>query len=71
MSQLDLNGPAIFLLAAAPITLLTGLSKSSAGKAVQQALEQKLPQLQADAAAMRDGWRTAAQQSPWCGLELC
>jgi hypothetical protein len=43
----------ILLAAAAPVTLLTALSKSSLGKQVQEKLEQRLPQLQAEAAALR------------------
>jgi hypothetical protein len=43
----------ILIAAAAPVTLLTALSKSSLGKQVQEGLNQKLPQLKADAAALK------------------
>lgn len=43
----------ILVAAAAPVTLLTALSKSSLGKQVQDSLNQKLPQLQAEAEALR------------------
>jgi hypothetical protein len=43
----------ILIAAAAPVTLLTALSKSSLGKQVQDSLNEKLPQLQADAEALR------------------
>lgn len=43
----------ILLAAAAPVTLLTALSKSSLGKQVQDKLNEKLPQLQAEAAALK------------------
>ena len=41
------------VLQAAPITLLTLLSKSSLGKQVQESLNEKLPQLEAEADAVR------------------
>lgn len=44
---------AILLAAAAPVTLLTALSKSSLGKQVQDSLNQKLPQLEAEAAELK------------------
>lgn len=44
---------AILIAAAAPVTLLTALSKSSLGKQVQDSLNQKLPQLEAEAAALK------------------
>jgi light-harvesting complex II chlorophyll a/b binding protein 7 len=43
----------ILLAAAAPVTLLTALSKSSLGKQVQDGLNEKLPQLEAEAAALK------------------
>jgi hypothetical protein len=43
----------ILIAAAAPVTLLTALSKSSLGKQVQEGLNEKLPQLEADAAALK------------------
>jgi hypothetical protein len=43
----------ILIAAAAPVTLLTALSKSSLGKQVQEGLNEKLPQLEAEAAALK------------------
>lgn len=43
----------ILIAAALPVTLLTALSKSSLGKQVQDSLNQKLPQLEAEAAALK------------------
>jgi hypothetical protein len=43
----------ILLAAAAPVTLLTALSKSSLGQQVQDKLNEKLPQLQAEADALK------------------
>jgi light-harvesting complex II chlorophyll a/b binding protein 7 len=43
----------ILIAAAAPVTLLTALSKSSLGKQVQDSLNAKLPQLQAEAEALK------------------
>ncbi|GBF91914.1 chlorophyll a,b-binding protein [Raphidocelis subcapitata] len=57
----------IFLFAAAPITLLTALSKSSLGKQVQDALTEKLPQLEAEAEATRQRHAAARAASPWFG----
>jgi light-harvesting complex II chlorophyll a/b binding protein 7 len=43
----------VLLVAAAPVTLLTALSKSSLGTQVQAALEEKLPELQEEAERLR------------------
>lgn len=43
----------ILLAAAAPVTLLTALSKSSLGQQVQDKLNEKLPQLQAEADTLK------------------
>lgn len=59
----------ILLFAAAPITLLTALSKSSLGKQVQEALNEKLPVLEAEAQALKQQhtggvWWLLV----WCGV---
>lgn len=57
----------IFLFAAAPITLLTVLSKSSLGKQVQESLNKKLPELEAEAESVRQRHAAARLQSAWFG----
>eukprot|EP00877_Chromochloris_zofingiensis_P007106 jgi/Chrzof1/2649/Cz11g23240.t1_LHC15[v5.2] len=57
----------ILLFAAAPITLLTALSKSSLGKQVQEALNEKLPVLEAEAQALKQQHTEARLRSPWYG----
>ncbi|WIA15503.1 hypothetical protein OEZ85_002140 [Tetradesmus obliquus] len=57
----------ILIAAAAPVTLLTALSKSSLGKQVQQGLEEKLPQLEAEAAALKQQHAEARSRSRWYG----
>jgi light-harvesting complex II chlorophyll a/b binding protein 7 len=55
----------IFLFAAAPVTLLTLLSKSDLGKQVQQQLEAKLPELDSKADALKAEHALARQSSVW------
>lgn len=52
----------ILVFAAAPLTLLTALSKSSLGKKVQEALAERLPGLEAEAERMRQAH--AGEQHP-------
>ncbi|PNW87142.1 hypothetical protein CHLRE_02g110750v5 [Chlamydomonas reinhardtii] len=61
------DGAAIFIFAALPITALTALSKSSVGKQVQEQLEAKLPELQAEADKTRAAHAEARRQSKWYG----
>lgn len=57
----------ILLAAAAPVTLLTALSKSSLGKQVQDSLNEKLPQLQAEAAALKQQHAgETVGRAEWC-----
>lgn len=55
----------ILVAAAAPVTLLTALSKSSLGKQVQDSLNDKLPALQAEAEALKQ--RHAGACVLWLG----
>ena len=48
----------ILLAAAAPVTLLTALSKSDVGRRVQERLEERLPLLRAELAAGLGPWLT-------------
>ncbi|KAF8057921.1 sdhb [Scenedesmus sp. PABB004] len=57
----------ILIAAAAPVTLLTALSKSSLGRQVQESLAARLPQLEADAAALRQAHAEARRRSPFYG----
>lgn len=57
----------ILAFAAAPIVLLTALSKSSLGKQVQDALNERLPELEAQAAELRRAHAAARQSSRWYG----
>ncbi|KAF6266363.1 chlorophyll a/b-binding protein [Scenedesmus sp. NREL 46B-D3] len=57
----------ILVAAAAPVTLLTALSKSSLGRQVQEGLTQKLPQLEGDAAALKQQHAEARRRSRWYG----
>ncbi|GIL68272.1 hypothetical protein Vafri_21560 [Volvox africanus] len=61
------DGATIFVFAALPITALTALSKSSIGKQVQQQLEAKLPELQAQAERQRLAHQQARERSKWYG----
>ncbi|GLC41317.1 hypothetical protein PLESTB_001076000 [Pleodorina starrii] len=61
------DGATIFVFAALPITALTALSKSSVGKQVQQQLEARLPELQAQADSQRRAHQQARQRSKWYG----
>jgi light-harvesting complex II chlorophyll a/b binding protein 7 len=54
----------ILVAAAAPVTLLTALSKSSLGQQVQERLNERLPQLEEEAAALRQQQAGAAA----CGV---
>jgi len=58
----------ILILAALPVTALTALSKSSVGKQVQAQLEARLPELEAEAATLREAHQTAQASSPWYGI---
>jgi len=53
---------AIVLLSAAPVVGLTLISKSDAGKKVQEGLEARLPALQAEAEALAAQQQTARDQ---------
>lgn len=57
----------IFVLAAAPIVGLTALSRSPLGSQVQADLNAKLPELEADAEAMKARWADAKARSPYYG----
>eukprot|EP00879_Flechtneria_rotunda_P004588 GHRR01004843.1.p1 GENE.GHRR01004843.1~~GHRR01004843.1.p1 ORF type:complete len:406 (+),score=130.55 GHRR01004843.1:259-1476(+) len=59
----------ILIAAAAPVTLLTVLSKSSLGKRVQDNLNDELPRLEAEAAALKQQHGEARQRSRWYGPE--
>jgi hypothetical protein len=59
------SAASIFIFAALPITALTALSKSSLGKQVQQQLEGRLPQLQAEAEQVRQQHAAARDRSGW------
>ncbi|KAL6754338.1 chlorophyll a/b-binding protein [Haematococcus lacustris] len=57
----------ILVFAALPVTALTALSKSQLGKQVQDALAAQLPQLQAEAEALRAEHTAARKRSAWYG----
>eukprot|EP00191_Tetraselmis_sp_GSL018_P011844 CAMPEP_0177602236 /NCGR_PEP_ID=MMETSP0419_2-20121207/14745_1 /TAXON_ID=582737 /ORGANISM="Tetraselmis sp., Strain GSL018" /LENGTH=341 /DNA_ID=CAMNT_0019095675 /DNA_START=305 /DNA_END=1327 /DNA_ORIENTATION=- len=54
-------------VSALPIVGLTLLSKSNLGRRVQEQLEERLPGLEADAAAKKAAWEEAAGRSPFFG----
>jgi len=61
------QAPAILVFAALPVTLLTALSKSPLGAAVQASLEARLPALEAEADGRRRAAAEARRASPYFG----
>eukprot|EP00238_Polyblepharides_amylifera_P004082 CAMPEP_0196590210 /NCGR_PEP_ID=MMETSP1081-20130531/65972_1 /TAXON_ID=36882 /ORGANISM="Pyramimonas amylifera, Strain CCMP720" /LENGTH=360 /DNA_ID=CAMNT_0041913249 /DNA_START=243 /DNA_END=1325 /DNA_ORIENTATION=+ len=67
VASLDEQVGVIVLLSALPVVGLTLISKSDAGKKVEEALKEKLPELEAAAADMKEEQASARERSPWYG----
>lgn len=65
VSSFGETSASILVFASAPIVLLTALSKSSLGQQVQESLNEKLPELEAEAQVLRQQHEAARQSSQW------